>query len=174
LSNPSTIPPRFTYPKAEHLKSRKAIEQLFKSGQSFFVYPYKVVYQFIDNGKLVIDNESPSETPTTMPTDEQSGIIHSQFSITSYPLLSGFAASTRNFKHAVDRNRIKRLGKEAYRLNKHALIEQLGINQLKLEVFFIFTDKKLPDWKLIEPKMQACLKKLIHLTKKHHEKLLQG
>ena len=159
--------PRFTYPKTEHLKSRKAIDQLFKSGESFFVYPYKVIYRLIDNGQLIMDNaagepEAKVETP------------NNQLSIINYQLLSGFAASTRNFKHAVDRNRIKRLGREAFRLNKHALEQQLATNQLALQVFFIFTDKKLPDWKLIEPKMQACLKKLIHLTKKHHEKLLQG
>ncbi len=164
----------FSYPKTEHLKSRKAIEQLFKSGESFFIYPYKVIYRLIDNRQLIMDNSSQVENQEDISMDGKPSIINSQLPIINSKLLSGFAVSTRNFKHAVDRNRIKRLGREAFRLNKHALNEQLHINQLKLEVFFIFTDKKLPDWKLIEPKIQACLKKLIHLTKKHHEKLLQG
>lgn len=136
----------FTYPKTEHLKSRKAIEQLFKSGQSFFIYPYKVVYQLIDNGQWIIDNLGSESV-------QKANIVHC-------PLLSGFAVSTKNFKHAVDRNRIKRLGREAFRLNKNTLTQQLTANHQQLQVFFIFTDKKLPDYKLIEPKMQACLKKL--------------
>lgn len=173
MSNTPNIPPRFTYPKAEHLKSRKAIEQLFKTGQSFFVYPYKVVYQIIDNRQWAMENEKFAESTQDSPA-EQPPIGNYPLPIINFPLLSGFAVSSRNFKHAVDRNRIKRLGREAYRLNKHSLMQLLADNHLQLQVFFIFTDKKLPNWKLIEPKMQACLKKLIHLTKKHHEKLLQG
>lgn len=163
-----------TYPKTEHLKSRKAIEQLFKTGQSFFIYPYKVVYQIVDNGQLKMDNLTQEEQPKTALPAKTSITVNYPLSIINCPLLSGFAAPSKNFKHAVDRNRIKRLGKEAFRLNKQMITDTLTNNQLQLQVFFIFTDKKLPNWKLIEPKMQACLKKLIHLTKKHHEKLLQG
>jgi ribonuclease P protein component len=152
----------FTYPKAEHLKSRKAIEYLFKSGQSFFIYPYKVVYQLImNNEQLIINNLEDSSNFDNTPL----GIINYQLSIINSPILSGFAVSTKNFKHAVDRNRIKRLGREAFRLNKHALTAQLVDSHQQLQVFFIFTDKKLPDYKLIEPKMQACLKKLAWLVR---------
>ncbi len=149
----------FTYPKAEHLKSRKAIEQLFKSGQSFFIYPYKVVYQI--NSPEVRKSGSPEVEPINQHATPSSKLITSGLpDFRTFGLLSGFAVSTKNFKRAVDRNRIKRLGREAFRLNKHSLTQQLEANHQQLQVFFIFTDKKLPDYKLIEPKMQACLKKL--------------
>ena len=60
------------------------------------------------------------------------------------PLQAGFAAGSRNFKTAVDRNRIKRLIKEAWRLQKNELKEQLKKQNRKLNVFFIYTGKELP------------------------------
>lgn len=151
--------PKFTYPKEEHLKSRKAIEQLFKSGQSFFIYPYKVVYQI--NSPEVGKSERPKEEQANNQTTSSSTLSTSRLAdLPTFGLLSGFAVSTKNFKRAVDRNRIKRLGREAFRLNKPTLIQLLELGHQQLQVFFIFTDKKLPDYKLIEPKMQACLKKL--------------
>lgn len=159
MSNSTTIPVKFTYPKEEHLKSRKAIEQLFKSGQSFFIYPYKVIYQI--NSPEVGKSESPKEKqPDNQATSPSTLLTSGPADFRTFGLLSGFAVSTKNFKRAVDRNRIKRLGREAFRLNKHVLTLQLEASHQQLQVFFIFTDKKLPDYKLIEPKMQACLKKL--------------
>ncbi|MBI3882789.1 MAG: ribonuclease P protein component [Sphingobacteriales bacterium] len=69
-------------------------------------------------------------------------------------LQAGFGASTRNFKKAVDRNRIKRLMREAYRLQKEVL------NNQNLAVFFIYTGKEIPDYKLVSEKILLCIKRL--------------
>ena len=74
---------------------------------------------------------------------------------------AGFSASTRNFKRAVDRNRIKRIAKEAYRLHKNTLLNELTIHQNKLAVFFIYTDKNLPAFEVVRDRIQIALQKLI-------------
>lgn len=73
----------------------------------------------------------------------------------------GFTVSTKNFKRAVDRNRIKRLTKEAYRLQKQILYSKLKENNQQLILFFIYTGKELPDYKLVYKKMDSILQKLI-------------
>jgi ribonuclease P protein component len=73
---------------------------------------------------------------------------------------AGVSVSKKNFKHSVDRNRIKRLLREAYRLHKHTLMEKLADKQVTLEVFFVFTDRSLPTFSLVEEKMKYCLRRL--------------
>lgn len=81
-------------------------------------------------------------------------------------LQTGFSVSSRNFKHAVDRNRIKRLMREAYRLQKQPLITDLIAAEKKLAVFFIYTGNELPEYKVILEKMTAAITRL---QKKIHE-----
>jgi len=39
---------RYTFPKEERLCSKRLIDDLFRSGSSFFIYPYRVTYQRIE------------------------------------------------------------------------------------------------------------------------------
>lgn len=68
----------------------------------------------------------------------------------------GVSVSKRNFKRAVDRIRIKRLMREAYRLNKMQLIDN---NITDYSFMILYINKEMPDFKLINTKMQALFSK---------------
>ena len=72
----------------------------------------------------------------------------------------GCSAPIRNFKKAVDRNRVKRLMKEAFRLEKHLLVESLKDKNARLIVFVIFTAPGLPKFETIKTSMNELVLKL--------------
>lgn len=80
-------------------------------------------------------------------------------------LQAGFTVSTRYFKNATDRNRMRRLLKEAYRLQKHQLQTTLEENNKALDVFFIYVGKELSAYDLICEKMNTALQRLIQILK---------
>jgi ribonuclease P protein component len=74
----------------------------------------------------------------------------------------GIGVSSRNFKKAVDRNKIKRQVKEAYRLQKLPLQELLRSVKKGMNVFFTYTGKEIPDHATVVSGVQGCLHKLMH------------
>ena len=128
LKNNSVDKRKFSFKKEERLCSKKLIDKLFSEGESFLIFPLKVVY-----------------LKTSMPIKS--------------PVQAAFSVGKRNFKLAVHRNQIKRKIREAYRLNKFSLYNEL--NDEQLTVFFIFIGKNIPDFKLIETAMKRGMKRLI-------------
>lgn len=74
---------------------------------------------------------------------------------------AGVGVSARNFSKAVDRNRIKRLLREAYRLNKSVLHDALNTDQKKAAVFFLYVGKEKPEFAGLNETMTLVLQKLI-------------
>jgi ribonuclease P protein component len=68
----------------------------------------------------------------------------------------GVTCSKRHFKRAVDRNRVKRLIREAYRLQKAVLSESLKEGQ-QAQLFFVYLDKALPNYTTLFAAMTTCL-----------------
>ncbi|MEO6315468.1 MAG: ribonuclease P protein component [Chitinophagaceae bacterium] len=127
---------QFTLGKNERLKSRKLIEQLFSTGQRFGLFPYRVFY--------LLEKKEGEEQKNK--------------------LQCGVGVSTRNFKKAVDRNRIKRITREAYRLQKVTLDQRMNAHPRSLSVFLIYTGKELPAFAVVKEKMALILQKLITIA----------
>jgi ribonuclease P protein component len=119
---------RYFLKKTDRLKSRKAIEILYKSGKNFSVFPLRIQY---------------------LVTQFEPGIK------------AGFSAPSKNFKKATDRNKIKRLLKEAYRLQKNEIAKHPSLGNNGLYVFFIYTGKEIPNYDFIYEKTGLALQKLV-------------
>ena len=76
------------------------------------------------------------------------------------PLQTGFSVSKRNFKRAVDRNRVKRLMRESFRLSKHNISSFLEQNNLQCAFVFIYTNKEILPYKTINEKINSILIRL--------------
>ena len=90
-------------------------------------------------------------------------MLNAQFSMLNVQF--GVGVSAKNFKRAVDRNRIKRLTREAWRLQKNdpiaiGLKELLKASGKQLNVFFIYTGKEHPDFITVKDRVAVALKKL--------------
>jgi ribonuclease P protein component len=71
----------------------------------------------------------------------------------------GVGVSKKNFAKAVQRNRIKRLMREVYRLNKEGLHQ--SVNQQQIDFFVLYIDKNMPvDINYLNEKMQQVLNNL--------------
>jgi len=78
-----------------------------------------------------------------------------------FPAQVLFSVSKKRFKRAVDRNRIKRISREVYRLNKQAhLYDQLNAGEKKIIISLAYIGKELPEFQFAEKKMLKLLKKL--------------
>lgn len=80
-------------------------------------------------------------------------------------LKAGVTASSRKFKKAADRNRVKRIIKETYRIQKLPLQEMLMLKGKSLVLFFIYLSKELPVYSEVNEKMGVLLKRLTNEIK---------
>jgi ribonuclease P protein component len=183
----------FTLGKKERLKSRKLIERVFREGQRFALFPLRVHFCVTPAPAARHPAVPPAPYPITLSPPDLSLSVPERHPASPDPsttdplkpggstspvskppgskptgdpahLQAGFGASSRNFKKAVDRNRIKRLTREAYRLQKQALHDHLARQGMYMAVFFIYTGKELPDQATITEKIGVALQKLVKAT----------
>ncbi len=123
-----------------------------------------VIFVFLLTMKLSFSNKQKLKSQKLI--DE---IFEEGKSVTVFPLKMvylytgnsnqvGVSVSKRIFKRAVDRNRIKRLMREAYRHNKKMLIDN---NVSGYAFMILYLSKDLPDYKLVNSKTQALLTKFL-------------
>jgi ribonuclease P protein component len=100
---------------------------------------------------------------------ERSATIKKSFLLCRYrvytspnvPTLFGFIAPKKVFRRAVDRNRAKRLLREAFRIHQHLLPESLQSNDTGLHAAFIITSKPI-SFADVEEHMISLLNLLSH------------
>ena len=122
---------RNTFPLKEHLKSKKVIEQVYANGASVTSFPLRAVF---------IERPQEVQEPTAA-------------------ILINVAK--KRFRHAVDRNLVKRRIREAYRTSKHPFIEALQNNGKKMAVAIIYIDNKHNSTAFIRKKMVKLLENIL-------------
>lgn len=128
-----------TFKKSERLNSKIIIDKLFAGGNSSMAaFPLRVVFMSIP-----LD-----EAPETM-CDVPASIL--------------ISVPKKRFHHAVDRNRMKRLVREAYRTNKSILWEVLDRKDYKMAIAFICITDKMPTFAQVN---KAVTKALVRITEK--------
>ena len=69
----------------------------------------------------------------------------------------------KRFKRAVKRNRLKRLMREAYRLNKTPLLALLAENKKHISLAFQYVSNDEVDYSTMETKMKLAIQKLTEM-----------
>jgi ribonuclease P protein component len=116
------------FPKGERINNVKEIENLYAKGDKFMAYPFSV--------RFIYNKEQNNDNP------KMSVLI---------------VAPKRYQKLAVNRNRAKRLLREAYRLNKNELQTKIIKSSSQLLISIALVSKTIPDYKLTEQKVKEIL-----------------
>lgn len=118
-----------TLTRSERLRGKKTTDILFSGsgGRALSAFPLRMVYMNVPR----TDGEPAAQMLVSV--------------------------AKRRLRHAVDRNRVKRQVREAYRLNKHKL-HSGGTD--KTLIAFIYLDNKLHNSRLIAARMERLLQRL--------------
>jgi ribonuclease P protein component len=76
------------------------------------------------------------------------------------PVQAAFAVPKRNFKHAVDRNYIKRILRECYRKEKGLFLENTIQQHKQLAMVWIYQSKEKPDYTYITTHIAKIIQKI--------------
>ncbi len=136
----------YTFRKNERLGNNRLQSLLFDQGKSFFQYPFRVQYLFF--GKKGMDEHLRHQED------------HPPGAVFLYPAKCLVSVSKRQMKKAVQRNRAKRLVREAYRKNKNTFYTFLERERCNAMVAFVYTADKILSYNEIQEAVSQSIKKL--------------
>ncbi len=126
--------PSYTFTKKERICSKTLFEEIIRNRQSFSIYPLKCYF--------LINRQHTSLLPNQIAISVPKRKVHS----------------------AVHRNKIKRLIREAYRLNKNILSEGEVESSTQYQMIIVFIGKSIPSFKTINDKIITILKRLSQMA----------
>ena len=85
-------------------------------------------------------------------------VIESEETVRAQMLIS---VGKRKIRTAVTRNRIKRLFREAYRLNRQPLLDVLDKKKINIAIAFVYVGDKSPDYQFIEERVKKSIEALV-------------
>lgn len=124
----------FTFSKKERLCSRTLIDKLFHQGHRIMSFPFSISWMAIP-----MSEDAPFEAQAQV-------LINT---------------SKRKFHHAVDRNRVKRLTRECYRLRKPQLYAFLAEKQLQLVFSINYIHNEIWSYQQLQHKLDKALDTLV-------------
>lgn len=148
--------PDYTLPRAERLRSLKAIRRMFDEGHSGFVYPFRYVSlveradaEMADTEKANAESPDVEMTAAVETIDAESRRVEVMLSVPK-----------KFHKRANRRNLLKRRMREAYRLHREPLRERLQQQGATLRVALIYSTKECHTYKTISYAVQRILEQI--------------
>ncbi len=78
-----------------------------------------------------------------------------------------FSVPKRNFRHAVDRNRIKRRMREAYRKNKSVIYPLISLSRKQFALLIVYTGSEIPTFARTEENILNALNRFAQDIQKY-------
>ncbi len=160
-----------SFSKNERLCNFSLKKLLFEQGNQFSEYPFRVFWKVIDtNLEEVFFSKSPESYLGNK--ESQNDLLKTQnpsFPFKKIPANAVFTSpakcltgvSSKVHKSAVQRNKIKRLIKEAYRHNKQSFYSFLNGQKCFCMIGIIYTAKPVLPYRDIEAKIVVSLQKVV-------------
>lgn len=158
---------RYTFPKDMRLSSKKEIDALFMEGNTFVSGPFRVFYRLYKPDHPV-PSSSQLVSPSSHPVPSSRQPIPSSCQI-------AFSVSKKRLKSAVQRNKVKRRLREAFRLQyPHVLKQVLEQSNHILLLLCIYLPHEVKPWDYTEKKMGILLSYFSDICQKNIESALDS
>lgn len=153
--------PDYTLPRAERLRSLKAIRRMFDEGHSGFVYPFRYVslVERADAKRADAERLEAKGADAESPDVEMTAAVET-IDAESRRVEVMFSVPKKFHKRANRRNLLKRRAREAYRLHREPLRERLQQQGATLRVALIYSTKECHTYKTISYAVQRILEQI--------------